>query len=263
MIHCFVTVAGDYDLLPYFLRHYQKVGVDVFIFNAYEPDRSRYSKIQQVFDEFIRAHPHCQYEPGFWERDKPMDWADRTDRVYEMAKAHPELLNDWCFYPDLDEFVQLPEFYIRDFARMRRPELQMIRGEWFDRLAEGGKLAAINPTKPLAPQYPLLCKVSHTLFHNVSHVVVACRGVAPENHHPDVPAHEGYEKSTVVPVHHFKWRAGLTESMLERAERYRKQGLSNARRLSGMAEYLQRHNKIDLNHPKVRVVGQGLPPLHI
>lgn len=209
MIRCFVTVAGPYVLLPYFLKYYSRIGVEQFIVNAYERDPERYRRILDVVRE------HCaSWQKGFWERKKPLHCRDRTVRLGRMAEAR-KFLGDWALYPDMDEFAEFPGGSIREYTRSLPPRVQVIQGRWWDRLASDGTLPAIDPEKPLEAQFPIMARLSDKFFKSNSQVIVACKDRKAESHHPQwlIKAFGSRAFSELLNVHHFKWHSTMVEHL--------------------------------------------------
>lgn len=237
MIRCFVTVAGPYALLPYFLKYYSRIGVKQFIVNAYESDPERYGRIiDAVRDQDV------DWRMGFWEQKKPLNCRDRTVRLERMAKKR-KLLGDWTLYPDMDEFAEFPGGNIQEYVRSLSPRVQVVRGRWWDRLAQGGGLPAIDPGKPLEEQFPLMARLSDKFFKSDSRVVVACKGRSAESHHFQwLVRRYGVQRfSEVLNVHHFKWHSTVREHL-------------RGRRIPppGSVIYLDKHGRLPIHDERLQ-----------
>lgn len=251
MIHCFVSVLGPYALLSYFLKYYSRVGVDHFIFNSYEADPDRYRRIKRVF-----ADCGVSYEVGFWERGKK-DYpeAERFQRIADMvAGGGNRFLDDWTLYPDLDEFAEFPGGSIRAYTNTLPESVQIIHGQWWDRVTKDGELVKIDPARPLEDQFPVMARIARLFLPDpVTRVIVACKGLMLPAHHTN-SAHRLSKKmfSDLIPVHHFKWNSVVRDRLQERSIRYTKLQTKNAKSLGRTARYLQKHEKLPVNDPRVQ-----------
>lgn len=253
MIRCFVTVAGPYTLLPYFLRHYIRWGVEHFIFSAYAPDYARFGRILNVVADECKLGG-AKFQIGFHETEKPMDWRDRGLRVAEIANSHG-WLSDWTLYPDLDEFAEF-HLPLRKYLDALPEKVKVVSGEWVDRIGPNGELVRIDPRKTLDEQFPLEGRLAKPLADSTTHVIVACRGVVPTRHHPDQEgcASRGYRiASKAVPVHHFRWNGAYRERMQQRLAHYRMIGMPNVPRMVRYMEYFNRHGRIQIEDPALKV----------
>jgi len=252
MLRMFFTVAGPIKLLPYFLRYYIGGGVEHLVFSCYEPDTERYNLIRDIVDQ------HCQEGGATWETGfhdyKPMDWESRGDRVARIVKRKG-WLDDWVLYPDLDEFVRWPKKPIREYLDSLPDDQQVVQGQWVDRCTNTGRLIRINPSKSLDEQFPCRAKLSWNIGRTISHVVVACRGVAPSRHHPKQGTTAKCKMNDKpIEVHHFKWNSVVARRIKARREYYKKLGMPNVPNLDHLVKYFQRNGgKINVRDRKLKV----------
>lgn len=252
MIRCFVTVAGPCTLLPYFLKHYIRIGVEHFIFSAYEPDYTRFGRILDVV--INRCSDKATFQLGFHETEKPMDWKDRGLRVAEIANNFSGP-SDWTLYPDLDEFAQF-RLPLRKYFDMLPKDVEVLSGEWVDRIGRNGELVKIDPNKTLDEQFPLEGRLAKPLADSTTHAIVACRKVVPTRHHPNQAGCTacGHKiAGNVVPIHHFRWNAVYRERMRRRLSHYRKLGMPNVPRMLRYVKYFNRHGRIRIEDPALKV----------
>lgn len=252
MIHCFVTIAGPYTLLPYFLKYYSRIGVERFVYNVYGPDLERYERIEQVFEDC-----GVSYERGFWEREKRPTGRNRIVRICKLVNRRKrKFLSDWTFYPDLDEFAEFPGDNIREYVDSLPGPVRIVQGEWWDRVAGDGSLAEIVPGRPLEEQFPVTAKLA-CLFSPVTHVIVACKGSASPEHHPKIGRQAARRAfSDLIPVHHFKWNSGIKERLQERYKYYPAMKAPTAS-IARVVKYLEKHEKLPVEDGQIRLRDSG------
>src|SRR6185436_19526418 len=87
---------GDGDIVEAWLRYYQRLGVTAFhlLVHGPEADNRHLWAIKDRYPVIVRA--------AF---AGPFSEADRRERLEAML---PELLGQWIFMVDSDEFVELP-----------------------------------------------------------------------------------------------------------------------------------------------------------
>ena len=128
-----------------------------------------------------------------------------------LRQFHPS--GEQALFLDLDEF---PEPELKLYLDQGFPA---IAGYWIDRLPRDGSLnrQTIDPGTSLDRQFPFASAVRPYLIEKYEEIVVACRYVNP-NHHPtsDPILRALWEHVPRVPVHHFRWTAGVEKLHAER-----------------------------------------------
>lgn len=233
-MRAYVTILdGDDGLLPFFVRHYRRLGATLFPIVAYgdaRDSRRAAETIQaeggqpQVLGVFASATFSARHREAF------------------IASVHPA--GEWSFFCDLDEFAELSPAQVRQATAGTRP---YIPGRWVDRVAPGGRLAAVQPLAPLESQYPLSGRLRSIWGMGDAVYVLSPR--APLSHHPNTcPWGRGLWPQPCIRVHHFKWQANVVrrlEARLERIRRAGKQQTGWGHRVRRMLAHLHEHDGID------------------
>jgi hypothetical protein len=171
---------------------------------------------------------------------------ERIERKYMNDTRRDHVHEGWVIPADLDEFHQYPA-----------PLEEMLHGDYsfgffVDRLSATGELTADQPEESLWDQYPLECDITKDLVQGCLQKVVLARW--------DVPLYDGHHDVTDCTkvlynqdsrTHHFKWRAGTYEALVERVERYKKADIFFYTESQRAIDYLDQHqgrfNPMDFN----------------
>ena len=93
----YATCYNEADLLPHFLRHYERLAQRIVVLDAHSTDGSA---------EILKAHPQVDYRPCPWDgiRDDLLtDWKNTC-----WQGSQPQ--SDWVFVVDVDEFLYAPDW---------------------------------------------------------------------------------------------------------------------------------------------------------
>ncbi len=280
LISC-IGVDSELALLPHFLGHYRSIGIAPdamqLILNTLDPDSPNLATARAIL------HEHGIADADVWIAPYTSDamWARR--RALQQARV---AANDWVVNADVDEFHEYPatlETFL-DWCDKRR--INVAQGVFIDRLAPHGQLKPIAGEPAMSVQFPLAAEVQCALGQPSIHQkpggsvkVMAHRGdvflnrgghrPAPDN--PPIRFAFGHDLdrfpmldrpvfrwSLPLRVHHYKWTAGLRET-LER--RLATPGVSPAGAEYGqkLLDHLRRHDGIAL--ADVAVAEPGLAPI--
>lgn len=241
----YVTILdGDMDILPYFVRHYRRLGANKFPVLIYsEPDR--------IKDHHQQAKAMIESEGGeyieFGSFDEQTFTARRRDmHIYNHHKG------GWGFFCDLDEFAQITAEEIQ--AIIKRKGVPFIEGRWIDRVAEGGFLRDIDPSLPLEEQFPFRTRIPLKDFIRMGGPVYVASRQAPRHHHPSTceNGRSLRRKAIVIKVHHFKWQLNVVrrlERRLQRLETIGKKGSNWWHRVRRTLTHLHRYHK---SRPRIK-----------
>jgi hypothetical protein len=208
MLHLTTVVGGRVTTLRPMLQHYMQLGVKSFLVNVHLRHQD-----DPVLEE-VRSITH--------EMDIPIasitvgKWQDVIRELYTRSRsAHP---NDWHILADQDELHEYPA-ELSDITRMcDQRGYDFVRGCFVDRLAADGSLPPIHCSDSLFGQFPIGAFLSYPLAGASPRKIVLSRAhveIVKGQHQArsgiGCPNHEAF-----VQVHHFKWVAGLMESLQER-----------------------------------------------
>lgn len=234
----YVTVLdGDDALLPFFVRHYRKLGATEFPLLVYgQPEH------------FNRARATIEAEGGVCSAIGVLPSIDFSARHREarIAQVHPA--GQWAFFADLDEFAAMtPREVVHVIGRV-----PYVAGRWVDRVGPEGKLVDVDRSQPLEQQFPLAGRLRRQWSQGDAVFVLSPR--APTSHHPNAcrwgkrhwPMNPLLDR--VVDVHHFKWQTNVVARLERRLERIAAVGKSRtpwARRVEFMLAHVKQHQGVD------------------
>jgi hypothetical protein len=236
-MRAYVTILdGDDALLPYFVRHYQRLGATEFPLLVYGTNEH----LGRASAWITAVAGRCEVIGLYASETFSAKHREKT-----IAEHHPE--GEWAFFCDLDEFAAIrPQFVWRAIES----NYPFVAGNWVDRVAAGGKLADVNGRLPLERQFPLSGRLrSHW---GMGDLVYVLSPKAPTLHHPQA-CRWGKElwRTVVIPrvdVHHFKWQTNVVRRLRRRLERIEAAGKSRtpwADRVKKMLAHLEAHQGID------------------
>lgn len=215
-----ITVVGAYvDVLHATLAHYQALGVDEttiqLMLNA-EDDALA------VETYAIAARLGCRVTTAV-----RGPWLALQERVWrDSMRAHPD---EWCLLADQDELQVYPDDLRSLLAYCDRKGYEYITGAFVDRIAADGGFPPLRPDVSLVAQFPLGGFLSWPLLGSDPRKVVAAKGRVPLVRGQHL-ARSGVPcpiDELFVPVHHFKWTAGVVERLRARVALCRNTGESH------------------------------------
>jgi hypothetical protein len=235
-MRAYVTIVdGDDALLPFFIRHYRRLGATEFPLLVY----GTVNHLARVLNTFTLIGERPSEVLGLY----PSQLFSARHREATIRMLHPP--GQWAFFCDLDEFAEISD--VRTLIANGAP---YVAGRWFDRVGDGGKLLDVREHIRLERQFP--CGGELRAHWGMGDLVYVLSPFAPLLHHPQVcrlgkPAwHSG--KVPVVRVHHFKWQRNVVPRLRRRLERIAAVGKSNtpwAARVKKMLAHLEAHQGID------------------
>jgi hypothetical protein len=172
--------VDDLSLLPHFIKHYEKRGIDTFIMGI--P-----ISLEERWNEAV---------------DTSIMW--RLQKLY----AQP---NEWIALADLDEFINV-ESLPAVVERAERESANYVSGELVDRIDREGFLHQINYYSDLESLFPL--RTSLSSVYGTSSKVFLIKGQTKfyGGHHTA----DGKGLSAGFQVDHFKWNSNVIERLEKR-----------------------------------------------
>lgn len=249
-MRAYLTVLdGDSALVPYFVRHYSRLGATEFPVLTYSDDPADLSRICELVEQ-SGGSPLALRQFG-------SDEFSAVRRDHFIRDHHP--IGKWAFFADLDEFAELTPEQVQ---RIVRSKTRFIAGRWLDRVAEGGKLANVEPGDTLESVFPFGTYTRRQLKAGDWVYVMSPRG--PDLHHPNVCSYgrNHFEKVPRATVHHFKFQANVIDRLKRRIERIDAMPTSSKRkawrdRVARTLEYLEA-NGGGVNPAKLEFIGERL-----
>ena len=251
-LHLITTVGGTaIQVLPHMLRHYRELGISSFfvIVHRRGGDDPVLSEVKAMTDAFgidiadVVVQPHSAgVQAASWARFKA---------------ARPD---DWFVVADQDELQWYPAGLVSTLEDCERRGYEYVTGCLVDRLSADGTLAPLRPDAPIWQQYPLGGFLTYPLCGGDPRKVVAVKGRVPlgPGQHSALGGRGCPIQEHFVPVHHFKWIAGLLEYLQERAASRRALGDPCWVESDRFTAYYERRGHVDLDDPNLMVA----PCLH-
>lgn len=255
-IYALTTVYEGLELLPHFLDHYTRLGVDeILVAVGYRHDEDFLSGRHTARNILPQAISMCR---GFPARAYPFTYDQYSVRlnaplrraIKAEAGVQPD---DWCLHADLDEFYTFPA-PLRDIIRMMEVKNDWALAGWIiDRVAHDGSLPAIKPTPSIGEQFPIGCDLTGRLLRANVRKIMLCRGRVRVNGSHDNTENAYFDR---VPIgkkgdyiaHHFKWNASLEKRLRTRIA---ESGIGEVyrRECNDLISYWEKHGRLPVDDP--------------
>jgi hypothetical protein len=213
-----VTVVGNHtSVFDQMLSHYRSIGLSSLVVNIHLD--SYQNPLYETILAIARRH---RAEVNAVLVGKWLQAVNPFLYRHTMEQA-PQ---DWFVLSDTDELQVYPDDLETVICRAERQGSDFIEGYVVDRVSQDGVLREADLHSPLWAQFPMAGLITFPLLGGNILKVVAAKGfvrLAPGQHY----AYEGRpcsRKSYYIPVHHFKWTAGLMERLRERTILYKSIG---------------------------------------
>lgn len=210
-----VSVFEYTPLLPHFIKHYDKIGVDQIIICATNELEASIRASSSWLKHQIT--PIDQRRPG----ESFNAWKDRNENT--AIKECGVSDDDYKLCLDIDEFHEYPLPLKLLINRMDEKNEWALCGYFVDRFGPNYSTPEVEEDRDLFEQFPLqdltfsknsgacprkimICRVRCKLGHGRHHTV---NGYFNRHHHVGL-------RDTQFKVHHFKWIAGVTERLQKR-----------------------------------------------
>jgi hypothetical protein len=245
-IHLITVVGGHVDVLPFMLDHYRGLGIDSLVINvqlrhADDPVRA---EARRVADRV--GCDLASVTVGEWQTVIRDLWR----RSLQMFP------DDWCVLADQDELHVYPDDLPSLLAFCDRHGYDCVSGAFVDRLSADGGFPPVDPARSLWSQFPLGGYVSYPLLGADPRKIVAVKGRVPvgQGHHHAAADAPCPIEEVFVPVHHFKWTAGLLDRLRARADEFRRQQVAHWTESERFVQYIEAHDgHIDLSDERLLV----------
>ncbi len=251
-----VTVVGSHlglhlGIFDQMLRHYKESGIDSILVNV-QPE--------QFGDSFHKAV--ARIVKSYDGRIVSVfigKWSQFVNAfLYQHTMAQAPL--DWFLLADTDEFQVYPDDVTSVIRAVDEGGFDYINGFVVDRLSHDGTFADVKPDISLWEQYSLGGLITFPLLGANMLKIVAAKGwvrTAPGQHFAYTgkgsPASQCY-----IPVHHFKWTAGLLDRLRDRVAYLKR---TNAGLWQESDRFIQHCDsnggKIDVNQPSFMLSESG------
>jgi len=238
-IHVTTAVGGYVKVLPHMLRHYRALGVESFFVHVNLLDDN-----DPILDKVRAVCEVTSVSVG------GRLWRGNPDVHRAVMARHPD---DWFIVADQDELQEYPRPLHEILELCDRRGYDFIEGTLVDRLAPGGVFGDVDPRGDIWEQFPLTALVTASLLGGEPRKVVAAKGsvVLHGGQHGAESGRGCPLEECHVPVHHFKWTAGIVERLRARVELLRQRGLPFGEESERFLRYVAEHGEaIDVRDPR-------------
>lgn len=204
--------------LPQFVAHYRALGVERFLLSLHldetasddEVRRATYTTAQVLDPLGVRLRRVIVVPFSAMALREHHDSLQATD-----CRPH-----DWIVWCDIDDL----QGYARPLPALcdawDAAGINIVPGEFVDRVAANGCLPAFDPQRPLWDQFPLGCDLTSRVLKGSTRKVVCSKGnvkIARANHTP-LHGQDLCSAQSIVDIHHFKWDATVVGRLSRRLE---------------------------------------------
>lgn len=230
--HLVTTVGGsEAPTLEPMLRHYIGLGVKSVFLNLHLWEES--DAIREKVNAVARRCGVRVTETYVG------DWHDFQQESY--ARPRRNYPNDWFILADSDELQEYDGPLEDIVAECEDHGWDHVKGCFVDRLAEDGRFPELDAVRPLEEQFPLGAMLTYPVLRGDPRKATLVRGalyVAPGQHFAYSPLGCPPEVR-FVPVHHYKWTAGLPERLRLRVEQMKREGVEHWTESQRFLDYIE------------------------
>lgn len=238
-----ISIHTNNNLLKKFIKHYMKLGVDdFFILLHVDCNEVSVEFFKRKKDEFCEILN--EFGINFFDVIKT-SWHPSV-QYFNTVKIQKQLsVDDWILNVDVDEFVTLDGLKLI----LNSNNEGFVKGNFVDRITETGILEEIDPNQELWDQFPVNALVTKKLLQAPTNKIIANKNkftCSPGHHYLEGKenAYLNMKKSVVYPVYHFKWHAGVIDTLKRRVETYKKLGEKREFESIRFLEYIKKNGRI-------------------
>lgn len=241
-IHAITLAGAGSPTLYHWIRHYQQLGVDEIHVHLHIPDPKDPSW------ELLEAEARDAGCPVAGVHHE--DWITTAKRIYHESRK--EFPDHWFVLADVDELQEYPAGLRQVVGECDRAGFDAVRGCFVDRVARDGSLAPVERGRPLSEQYPIGAFLTTPVLMGDPRKVLVVKGGRPVRYgqHHAIGGNPCPPKYYYLPVHHYKWVAGLEARLAQRIEYLKKQGYMHWGESNRFLQWLRQcGGRIDLKEP--------------
>jgi hypothetical protein len=213
MIRLLTVIGHGTNLLPHFIKHYEKY-VDEINIVVYESDI--YRELGHEISEILNDYSNVKIVKTINER--VFDWEKVTQSYNYIKKKYP---NDWWVIADVDEFHLYPKDNLRQLiSDCDENNWDVVRGGFIDRIGPNGEFSELKPNESIWNQYPNAGFFRYPMSEACPNKICVVKGyveITNGQHYAKIGGHttwrwQGWNHPLIAPtdthsvqVHHFKW----------------------------------------------------------
>jgi tetratricopeptide (TPR) repeat protein len=207
---------GRLDLLPHWLDHYTRLGVDEILLGVFEDVN------ESITQELVRLRQRWSFRT-FPQRYSAAVEAEHYSQRQTGCRKAGALPGTWILHADLDELHEYPAPLRQIADEAARQGISVVSGFLYDRVAADGSLPPILQAPSLWEQFPIECKLTERLLHGQLEKIMLARFSVQVNvgHHTPFNATPGFPIGAQANyrVAHFKWHSELVPRLRWSLER--------------------------------------------
>lgn len=211
MIRLLTVIGHGTNLLPHFIKHYQK-HVDEINIIVYESEIAPNikSEVQTIISDYENV------KIVFTVKDRIFDW-EKVTKTYNFISTRN--LNDWFVIADIDEFHLYPNDDLRGLiGECDNNGYDIVRGGFIDRIGDDGGFPKILDDVLIWKQFPNAGFFRYPMSGANPNKICVKKGwviLTNGQHYANIEDHttwrwQGWNHPLIDPintvqVHHFKW----------------------------------------------------------
>jgi len=223
MVKLITVIGHGTNLLPHFIKHYQK-HVDEINIAIYKTDL--YPTIEEEINKIIKDHNNVKIVKVI--EDRIFDW-ERVTQLYNFIKL--KYKNDWFVIADIDEFHLYPNDDLKQvITDCEENGWDIVRGGFIDRIGIGGEFSELVDDITIWEQFPNAGFFRYPMSQACPNKICIMKGyvdVTSGQHYAKINDHttwrwQGWNHPLIAPietysvqVHHFKWDSTSIERVLK------------------------------------------------
>jgi hypothetical protein len=219
MIRLVTVIGHGTNLLPHFIKHYQKY-VDEINIVVYETDM--YPLLSEEVKQIIDNQENIKIVKVI--KNRIFDW-EKVTQLYNFVKNnHP---NDWWVVADIDEFHLYPEDNLKKLIQnCNEYGWDIVRGGFIDRIGPEGEFPEIKEEINIFEQFPVMGFFRYPMSNACPNKICVVKGyveITSGQHYAKIDGHttwkwQGWNHPLINPhsfvqVHHFKWDKTCVDRM--------------------------------------------------
>lgn len=257
-VYATTTVYEGLDLLPHWLDHYRKLGVDEIFVAAGHRKHNNHWVVRAAQEACAR----------FSAKVFPFEYTVcHDDNNLAVRKVlFSELPEDtWILHADLDEFHTYPVHLLDMIESMESRKMNALIGTILDRVAEDGSLPKVQAEPDIGSQFPLGCTLTKAFWGGTICKIVLCRKRVQMDGSQSRLIGDGRKEPHIwdgsCVSHHFRW----TDELVERSRwrvRAKQYGPGYRNEVQRFLNLWDRDHKLPIDDPKAntRTIGSLVYP---
>jgi hypothetical protein len=245
MIRLVTVIGHGTELLPHFIKHYQKYvnEIQIVCYNS-----ELHPNITSKVGDVIANYKNVSIVKDIYHRI--FDWETVTNLYNEVKLTHD---SGWWVVADIDEFHLYPNDNLqRIIWDCEENGWDIVRGGFIDRIGEGGTFPLINDSENIWKQFPNMGFFRYPMSGACPNKVCVMRGrieLTYGQHYAKIDGHttwrwQGWGHPLIAPidthsvqVHHFKWDITSIQRIKKVAELNREYSYSS--------EYMRMYKELE------------------